>query len=256
MRRVGRRSEVLLVAAVACVGAILSPRPLGAVAADFSYAALDTILTRYLDGGRVDYGALARDRGPLERFLAATRAVHPDDWPRADAIAFWINVYNARVLDGVVRRPGLKSVLDVGKVVGIPTLGFFREKSRSGGREVSLNDIEHEILRREFRDPRIHFVINCASTSCPELPARPVSGAALDSLLDAATRAFLLDRTKNDIGPGPELRVSALFKWYRADFDSAAGDLRGFIQRYWSGTIREDAAIRFLDYDWTLNGQW
>ncbi len=237
---------------------IPSLRPSFAAIPDLSYAALDTVLIRHLHDGRVDYGALARDRGPLERFLASAREARPDDWPREDRIAFWVNVYNARVLDGVIRRPGLESVLDVGKILGVPTMGFFREKARSGGRDLSLNDIEHEILRKGFHEPRIHFVLNCASASCPTLPARALSGAALDSSLDAAASAFLVDRTKNQIATDSELQASSIFQWYRTDFEAAAGSLPAFIQRHWKGggVIRGDAPIRFLEYDWSLNGHW
>ncbi|MEO7867257.1 MAG: DUF547 domain-containing protein [Candidatus Eisenbacteria bacterium] len=227
-------------------------------AAAFSHAALDTVLKAHVHDARVDYGALARDRGPLERYLKATRAVHPNTWPRNEQIVFWVNVYNARVLDGVVRRPGLKSVLDVGKLIGVPTLGFFREKAVSGGHKISLNDIEHEVLRKGFHEPRIHFVLNCASASCPPLPPRALEAATLDSTLDAAARAFLLDRSKNQIAPGAELKLSSIFKWYRSDFETAAGSLQAFVQRYWrgAGVVRADAPIKFLDYDWSLNGDW
>lgn len=243
---------------LATVIALLAARPARAADLGFSYAALDTVLGRHLHGGRVDYGALARDRGPLERFIAATRKARPESWSRDDQIAFWVNVYNARVLDGVIRRPGLKSVLDVGKKLGIPTLGFFREQGVSAGRRLSLNDIEHDILRKGFKEPRIHFVLNCASASCPVLPERVIEGATLDSALTAATAAFLGDRTKNPATAGSELRLSSIFKWYRSDFETAAGSLQAFIQRHQPGgvTIAAGTPIQFVDYDWSLNGQW
>ncbi len=227
-------------------------------AADFSYASLDTVLTRHVRDGRVDYGALARDPGPLRRFLAASAEANPAGWSRQERIAFWVNVYNARVLDGVIRRPGLKSVLDVGKVLGVPTLGFFRERGCTAGRDLSLNDIEHGILRAEFHEPRIHFVLNCASASCPALPARALQAATLDSTLEAAARTFLLDRSKNQITPGPELKLSSIFKWYRSDFETGAGSLQTFVLRYGKGAegVRANAPIKFLRYDWSLNGDW
>lgn len=245
------------IASIAIAG-VLAAALASPAAAGISYASLDTVLARHLRDGRVDYGGLARDRGPLERFLATTRDARPDAWTRSDQIAFWVNVYNARVLDGVVRRPGLKSVLDVGKVVGVPTLGFFREKFIVAGRELALNDIEHEILRKGFHEPRIHFVLNCASASCPSLPARPLAGATLDSTLNAAAAAFIGDRSKNPMVAGADLRLSSLFKWYRSDFESTAGSLPVFLGRHVNGgeTIRADAAVHFVDYDWALNGQW
>lgn len=244
--------------AIAGVFAVTLAGPSTAASAGFSYASLDTALARHLRDGRVDYGGLARDRGPLERFLATTRDIRPDSWARNDQIAFWVNVYNARVLDGVVRRPGLKSVLDVGKVVGVPTLGFFHEKFIVAGRELALNDIEHEILREGFHEPRIHFVLNCASASCPSLPTRALAGATLDSTLDAAAAAFLGDRNKNPQVAPSELRLSSIFKWYRSDFESAAGSLPAFLERHAMGgeAIRANAAIHFVDYDWSLNGHW
>lgn len=239
---------------VLMAAAIVDP----AAGSGFSYAGLDTVLSHNLREGRVDYGALARDPGPLDRFLAAARDARPDAWPRDERIVFWVNVYNARVLDGVIRRPGLENVLDVGRFVGIPTLGFFREKATSGGRRLSLNDIEHDILRKGFDDARVHFVLNCASASCPVLPDRALTAATLDSTLEAATLVFLLDPTKNRIAPDAELGLSSIFKWYRSDFAKAEGSLQGFIRRHWtgSGLIAEDARIRFLDYDWSLNGRW
>lgn len=244
--------------ALAAVALCLAPGPRLAAASAPSYAALDTLLARHLHDGQVDYGALARDRGPLDRFLASTREARPEAWPRAEQIAFWVNVYNARVLEGVIGRPGLKSVLDVGRILGVPTLGFFREKARSGGRELSLDDIEHRILRRQFREPRVHFVLNCASASCPALPARALEAAALEATLEQATRAFLADRSKNRIEPDGTLALSSLFKWYRSDFESAAGSLAAFVGEHAPGgrAIAPDPRIRFLRYDWALNGHW
>ncbi len=221
-----------------------------------SYAALDTVLRRHRQADLVDYGALAREPGPLRRFLAEAAEADPEQWPREAQIAFWVNVYNARVLDGVIRRPGLASVLDVGRLLGIPTLGFFRERARSAGRSLSLDDIEHGILRRRFGDARLHFVLNCASASCPVLPERALTAATLDSVLDAATAAFLADGTRNRLGDGRALELSEIFKWYRSDFVTAAGSVQAFVARHTRIPIAPGAPIRHLRYDWALNGRW
>ena len=114
----GVRSSLLAIAWAAVWFAAAA----GPASADaFPHAALDSVLARVLRDGRVDYGALAKDHADLDRHLAAAAVARPDDWPRDEQIAFWVNAYNARVLDGVIRRPGLKSVLDVRKVLGIPT---------------------------------------------------------------------------------------------------------------------------------------
>ncbi len=222
-----------------------------------SYAPLDSVLALHLRDGRVDYGAIARDRGPLRRLLAAARDARPERFTRSEQMAFWVNIYNARVLDGVARRPGLKSVLDVGKAVVVPTLGFFRERAVVAGRELSLNDIEHRILREGFHEPRLHFVLNCASASCPKLPVRALDATSLDSTLDAATAEFLANPLHNRIAPGGELQLSSIFKWYRDDFESSAGGLPAFLARHWKGArLRGNEPVRFLDYDWSLNGHW
>ncbi len=224
----------------------------------FSHAALDSVLQLHLTGGRVDYGGLARDPGPLDRYLSAIRGARPADWPRAEQFAFWVNAYNAHVLKGVISHPGIGSVRDVGRKLGVPTGAFFRKRFVVAGRTLTLNEIESEILRRTFREPRVHFVLNCASASCPALPSRPLSGIDLEARLEAATREFLLDRSRNRIDPAHEIAVSSIFKWYEADFKADARSTRAFIERHWPRAERfaSDAPVRFLDYDWSLNGDW
>ena len=156
-------------------------------------APLDTVLIRHVHGGRVDYGALSRDPGPLRRYLAATENAAPERFSRDDQIAFWIDVYDARVLDGVIRHPGLASVLAADSAHGGP--GFFKRTARSGGRALSLDAIEQE-LRSRWHEPRAHFALNCASTSCPALPPHALRGARLEAALDAATHGFLADSTR------------------------------------------------------------
>ncbi len=169
-----------------------------------------------------------------------------------------MNAYNARVLGGVIRRPGLESVLDVGKRLGIPTLGFFRERRLTAGEERSLDDIEHRILRARYGEPRVHFVLNCASVSCPVLPERALTGATLEADLESATRRFLADTTRNRIDPERGLWLSAIFKWYAEDFRKAAGGPQAFVERHWPGAGRfaRDLPVRHLRYDWSLNGSW
>ena len=229
-----------------------------ASAGTLSYADFDSVLTRFVHDGAVDYGALARERATLDRFLRATQEADPQAWPRNEQLAFWINVYNARVLDGVTRRPGLRSVLDVGKALGVPTLGFFRERLRSGGRDLTLNDIEHEIIRDGFREPRVHFVLNCASASCPPIPVRALQAATLDSTLDSAARSFLADRAKNPGLRRGSLELSSIFKWYRSDFEAADLPLLAFVGRYSAAArgLPRKTTIRFVPYDWSLNGHW
>ena len=243
-------------AAATLAAAAPSAPPAGATAGPFSHAALDTVLTRFVHGERVDYGGLSRDRGALDRYLAAVATADPGPWGRAEQIAFWIDAYDAGVLAGVLRHPGLTSVMAVGKGTRGPD--FFHERWRVAGRERSLDDIERGILRGRFREPRVHFVLNCASRSCPVLPPRAVTGAGLAARLEAATRAFLADTSRNRVEPGKGLWLSAIFDWYGDDFRAAAGSVPAFVARHWTGPqpIAPDLKVRFLPYDWSLNGTW
>ncbi|MEP7027398.1 MAG: DUF547 domain-containing protein [Candidatus Eisenbacteria bacterium] len=244
-------------AAAAGLG-IVASLALAGPAAAFSHAALDSVLDDHVRHGRVDYGALARDRGPLERYLSAAAHARPDRWSRAEQIAFWIDVYNARVLDGVLRRPGIASVLDTVRGPGRTARGFFETPFVAAGRKLSLNAIEHDILRARFHEPRIHFVLTCASVSCPPLFDRAATAASLDSLLDQATARFLADPAHNRIDPARGLELSAIFDWYGDDFRAADGTVQRFVERHWPkpASFAPNLPVRFLPYDWKLNGTW
>jgi uncharacterized protein DUF547 len=222
-----------------------------------STAALDTVLARFVHGERVDYRGLSRDPGALRRFLASLERAAPERLSRPARIAFWANAYDARVLDGVLRRPGLASVLDSTSATAARLPAFFAERRLTAGRRISLDAIEREILRR-FGDPRIHFVLNCASASCPPLPERALTATGLDSMLDAATRRFLADPSKNRWGTDGTLEVSSIFQWYAADFAAEPGGLNGFLARHWTRGRAPGPGVRlrYLPYDWSLNGTW
>ncbi len=255
-----------LAAAIALAAACAAPAGAGAGpvhrtagAGAFSHAALDTVLARFLHQGRVDYRGLAADPGALARYLAACAAADPDSWTRAEQIAFWVNAYNARVLEGVIRRPGLKSVLDSASAGGTPAAPFFRERRPIAGTPRSLDDIEHRILRAHFHEPRVHFVLNCGAAACPALPERALRGDRLDQELEQATARFLADTTRNRIDPRRGLELSAIFDWYGGDFRAAAGSLQGFIERHWPRRGERwapDLPVRFRPYDWSLDGAW
>src|SRR3990172_327309 len=143
---------------------------------DFDYAAYARVLETYVPPeGRVRYAALKQNPGDLNAFIQQLAAVSPENRPElfptpAAQMAYWINAYNAFVLHTVVEAYPVESVRDL--KFGFGLLFFKRDRLVAGGRRVSLDDIEHGILRRQFADPRIHFAINCASASCPPL-ARP-----------------------------------------------------------------------------------
>ena len=226
------------------------------------------LVRRHVRGGLVDYDGFARDRAVLTHYLESLAPV-PGALPPSDEIAFWINAYNAATVDLVVRerlaRGGrLRSIRDI-------PAAWTRPRWRIAGRDRTLDDIEHGILRKRFREPRIHFALVCASRSCPAL--RPVAyvGAFLDAQLDSAERAFVLDPSRNRARPEEgRIRLSKIFDWYAKDFVGVARDstlerLHGrergavlaFVARHLSAAdaaaLRAPLRVEFLSYDWTLN---
>lgn len=237
----------------------------------FSHARLDTLLGEHVDGaGRVDYEALAAAPATLQAYVAALAACSPDNCParfatRNERLAYWINAYNALVLQAVVDHWPLTSVADVEDGLD----GFFRhERHLVGGDSLSLDDIENRIIRPRFHDPRIHFAVNCAATSCPALDDRAFRGDDLDDHLDRRTRGFVADTT-HVAWRGDHLRVSKLLDWYGEDFirwfpqaPPADGPptLVDYLRLYAPPELLGElpsgpVSVRFGDYDWALNGQ-
>jgi hypothetical protein len=120
-----------------------------------------------------------------------------------------------------------------------------------GGIDFDLNTIEHEILRKEFDEPRIHFAINCASKSCPKLRNEAFTSSRLEFQLSEQTQDFLLNETKNKIGTDT-LKLSPIFDWFKVDFTKTE-TLQNFVNQHFADSISPTAEIEFLDYDWSLN---
>jgi len=122
-----------------------------------------------------------------------------------------------------------------------------------GGQEMKLDEIEHDILRKQFNDPRIHFTLVCASRSCPKLRNEAYEAARLDEQLNDQGRAFLADRSKNIITQD-KLQLSKIFSWFKGDF-TKNGSLIDFLNRFSPVKINKDADIDHLSYNWNLNEQ-
>jgi hypothetical protein len=204
----------------------------------------------------VDYAAL-RDDPDYPRALQALAAPLPAGWAEADRLAFWINAYNLLAIKAVVDRYPVASIRDGGSFVR-PI--WKRPVGLAGGRERTLDEVEHEILRRELREPRVHFAIVCASLSCPDLRREPYVADRLDAQLAEATRAFLANPGKG-VEPGPEgrtARVSSILRWFAGDFGGPEGVVR-FIRRAADPVLAdrlarlEAAGLTYLPYDWSLN---
>ncbi|HSP99634.1 MAG TPA: DUF547 domain-containing protein [Candidatus Dormibacteraeota bacterium] len=215
--------------------------------ADDLHAPFDAILTRYVDdNGRVAYRDLgARDGAALDAYLQSLATANPDALSEPEQIAFWLNAYNAHVLRGVLDGYSAEGV------IGRKRFFSFYDFPLAG-KTRTLDDVENGILRARFHEPRIHFALVCASTSCPKLRREAYRGERLDAQLDDQTRGFLTDPTRNQFGPGESARVSMIFKWFQGDFDAAAGSVPAFIGRWVPFQFK---TLSYLGYDWTMNAQ-
>ena len=244
----------------------------------FSHATFETLLRRHVDKeGQVDFAAWhasAADRAGLESYLAAVAAYSPQSSPdrfasRQDALAYWMYAYNAWVIYSVLEHWPLSSVTDVrAPIEAVTGLGFFyRQRFRFGGESLSLYKVENERIRAAFQDPRIHFVLYCASGSCPPIRPELPAGEALERLLARATHDFLGDPGNVGIDHETEtIILSAIFEMYESDFTrevtrrGVAGD-RGvldYVILEAPGELREaltaarDYNVVFRPYDWSI----
>lgn len=206
----------------------------------------NTLLQQHVNNvGNVNYTAFRKDEAKLDAYLAELADTAPTtDWSRSEAMAYWINAYNAATVKLILKNWPVKSIMDLhgGKPWDV-------EWVELGGKTYSLNAIEHDILRPRYQDPRIHFAVNCAAASCPPLPNKAFTASNLNSLLDARARAFIRNPTYNTIGE--TVAVSKIFDWYGEDF----GNLREYLNKYAKTPIPEGREISYKEYDWALNKQ-
>ena len=212
-----------------------------------SHQAWDDLLQKHVsEKGKVDYRGWQKDMNQLNAYLEMLAQHTPNkSWGRNEKVAYWINAYNAFTVKLILDNYPLRSIrdLDNGAV-------WDREWIKLGGQTYSLNQIEHEILRKRYPDPRIHFAVNCAATSCPPLLSRAYTAEKLEMQLEQQTKAFITNETYNKLGR-KEVIVSKIFDWYREDF----GSLISFLNQYTDVPINANASVQYREYDWALNKQ-
>lgn len=214
------------------------------------------LLSRYNHDGVVDYAGLKREEARLDQYLEQLAGIDPEQLARADQFAYYVNAYNAWTLKLILTGyPGVQSIKDLGGWIQGP---WKKKFVHMYGRVITLDEIEHKILRPRFQDPRVHFAVNCASKGCPPLAAVPFEGARLDRQLTEAAQNFINDPQYNRLD-GDTLRVSEIFKWFGSDFND---DVLGFFRRYARGALKQaldqggrSIRLEYLDYDWSLNGR-
>jgi hypothetical protein len=226
---------------------------------DPSHAAWSELLSRRVEDGRVDYAGLVENDLPaLDAYLATLSGTCAEDyarWSRVEKIAFWINAYNAFTVRLIANHYPLDSIRNIGWLPGAAFRKAFIPMQGLRGEDVSLDDIEHRVLRAGFGEPRIHFALVCAARSCPPLRTEAYRGADLAAQLDDQGRRFLGDRDRNRVDGGARtLYLSKIFDWFRPDFETQ-GSLAAFVAPYLGVPAADIAAfaIEFLPYDWSLN---
>jgi hypothetical protein len=212
------------------------------------------LLKKYVRDGKVDYAGFKAEEAKLDRYLNTLENVDSKRLSRNEQFAFYVNAYNAWTIKLILSGyPGVSSIKDLGSLIESP---WKKKIVRIDGGIMSLDYVEHEILRPRYKDPRVHFAINCAAKSCPPLQPEPFSGNILDRQLDDSTRSFINDPKSYRL-EGNELYVSRIFKWFSEDFNE---DVFGFFLKYANGNLRKEleakserTTVKYLQYDWSLN---
>lgn len=213
----------------------------------------DELLQRHVSAdGRVNYNGFAEDSVEFQTYLNLLSSAHPNEsWTSDERKAYWINAYNAFTIQLILNNLPVESIKDIGGAIYKVNTSWDIRFIMIEGVDYDLNNIEHDKLREEWTDPRIHFAIVCASASCPRLANHAYTAEGLDAQLDEAARSFINDPRRNTLGEKAEL--SRIFKWFKGDFTDVSPSLVDYINQYADLQLPEDADIDFDDYDWSLN---
>ena len=203
------------------------------------------ILQLYVaQNGDVNYKKMQKNRDTFKVYLNVLASNPPkDSWNNAEIKAYWINAYNAFTVQLVLDNYPIKSIKDISEPWGQM---FFK----IGGKSMSLERIEHEILR-PMGDPRIHFAIVCASESCPKLLNYAYESETLNNQLDQAAKEFINDASKNSL-TASEITISKIFKWFKSDFPKGAAFIN-YLNNYSTLKIHPETKINYQNYNWFLN---
>jgi hypothetical protein len=223
----------------------------------FDHAAWGRLLEKGTADGLVDYRFMRDHRAELAAYLRAASDAPLARLAPGHLEALLINVYNAVTVASILDHPRVASIKDIPGV-------WTERRHRVGGFDLTLDEIEHRILRPFFKDPRIHFALNCASRSCAPLPAWAYDGDRLEAQLEERARAFLADQ-RNVRVEGSRLLLSRYFDWYGSDFTAAgwrgtAASIAAYVARHAAPEVARfierqagKPPIGFLEYDWSLN---
>ena len=215
----------------------------------------DDLLLKYVsDNGNVNYKGFLLEKERFQHYLDYL-SQHPvsKNASKNEKLAYWINTYNAFTIKLIIDNYPVESITDLHPFFYIPGFNtvWHEEFFQIGGEDFNLDRIEHEILRKQFNEPRIHFAINCASVSCPMLRNEHYKADKLEEQLESQCVLFLRDPQKNHISES-ELKLSKIFSWFSGDFGGESG-VKEFISTHLNIPISEKAKVSYLSYNWSLN---
>ncbi len=207
----------------------------------------DVLLKKHVsEEGLVDYKGFMKDREQLNTYLSQLSKLKPTDkWSVQELLAYYINIYNAYTVDLILNNYPTKSIKDIDG-------NWTKDIVPIGDVNISLGGIENSILRK-MNEPRIHFAINCASISCPNLLNEAFTAAKINEQLDKVSKSFI-NSNKNEISKN-SVKLSSIFDWYKKDFTEDGKTLLDYINEYSEVKIDAGTTVNYKDYDWSLNEQ-
>ncbi|UTA49424.1 DUF547 domain-containing protein [Simiduia sp. 21SJ11W-1] len=249
-----RTSRAQAVAVICSLSMLLASAFAGAAEANPYQQFLDTYRHETPRGALVDYRAVTdAHKKALGNYVAGLQRQAPSTMGGAEAQAYWVNLYNSRMILLVLESGIPASIKDVKPNLAAWLAGgpWKYPVVDVEGRSLSFDDIEHGILRAQWQEPRIHFVLNCASIGCPDLPAKVLTAGTLEAQLESAAWAFINSEKGVDVSANT-VYLSRIFYWFGEDFGTTEGARIAFINGYRKVPIPEGASLRYR-YDWALN---
>ncbi|KYG81441.1 hypothetical protein MB14_12660 [Roseivirga ehrenbergii] len=220
-----------------------------------SHQVWDELLKEYVNEyGFIDYKGIISEKVKFESYLELLSNNPPaNSWNKSEKLAYWINVYNAFTVKLIIDNYPIESIKDLNPTLSIPTVHTVWTKDffKIGEEDFNLDRVEHKILRVEFEEPRIHFAINCASFSCPVLRPEAFKAEKIERQLEEQARAFINDSQRNKITKD-KVELSKIFSWFGGDFKKDQSLIQ-FLNKYSEVKINDNAAVDFMDYQWSLN---
>ena len=231
----------------------------------FDHSLFDELLKKHVVKGMVDYDSFGQ-AGPFNDYLASLEHADVSKLSERERLAFWINAYNAYTIELINKYEERASIKNISEGIGFErTKGPWKEPIvKAAGKTYSLDEVENGIIRKQFREPRIHFALVCAAMSCPPLRSEAYTGAKLDAQLDSQARTFVLDEARGsrvDV-KNAAVHASRIFDWYKDDFGGSDAAIAQYIAQYYPVSPAKQLLLgghfklEFLDYDWTLNSRY